>query len=230
MPVRRHGHVGGGTTAEVGSLSEAGYTERTPYDDLLRRLLGEQRWALYASDKARIAAAAAITDADRAGIYDMDKLLTRAVTRRPWEDDRASPARSIARLLRYRVRSEAAGKHPGILRQPPAPAPSRAVISRTDRGDSPAPPPDPVAPEPPRPPEPMPMIPYDGTLRRLLGEDRWRQYKAADLPADVADLVSNASAPAGHGPAGQHAPPEAASDAPPPFRRNGRPPEGREGR
>ncbi|MBO0816547.1 MAG: hypothetical protein J2P30_15565, partial [Actinobacteria bacterium] len=58
------------------------------------------------------------------------------------------------------------------------------------------------------------------------------ETRPADLPADVAGLVGNASAPAGHGPSAgdQHAQPDAAHETPPPFRRNGRPPEGRDSR
>ena len=69
---------GPGIAADAAGLREAGYSEATPYDDLLRQLLGEQRWAAYAADPARIAAAAAITDADRAG-YDMPAFLTKVI-------------------------------------------------------------------------------------------------------------------------------------------------------
>ncbi|MBO0802845.1 MAG: hypothetical protein J2P25_07190, partial [Nocardiopsaceae bacterium] len=197
-------------SAEIARLRKAGYTEATPYDDLLRDLLGEQRWAKYTRDEARIAAAAVITDAGRAGIYNMEWLLTRAVIRRPWEDDPASPARSVAEILHYRVKTEAAGRHPSIMRQPPTPGQSNADSARTDRGDSPAPPPPPgqhqaqearppvPGPRPAQqagqPKEPMPVTPYDATLRRLLGEDRWRQYADDPRRRDVAALLAKAAA------------------------------------
>lgn len=298
------GRAGGSTgmAAEITRLRRAGYTEKTPYDDLLRDLLGEQRWAWYAQDKARIAAAAAITDADRAGIYDMEKLLTRAVKRRPWEDDPTNPARSVAEILHYRVKTEVARSDPSVLKQPPIPAQSRSRTdsSRTDRAGSPARLPAQDAAKPLRadePPEPMPVTPYDARLRQLLGEERWHWYagdqrrrtvakliqqataegrdvnalltkavtmrgfekdptsptrrpaavlsyrieqllaqppedaEPADLPSGVAGAVSNAAAPVGTGPKTVQQPrPGTAQDAPPPFRRNGRPPDGRDGR
>jgi hypothetical protein len=195
------GGTGSGTSAamnaKIAELRAKGYTGQTPYDDLIRDLFGEQRWARYETDKARIAAAAAITDADRVGIYDMKKLLTRAVNRRPWEDDPHSPARSVAEILHYRVTTEATEKHPDVLKQPrqPTPTKSKAYPSRTDNGDSPSPTP---APEPARQqpewqsPEPEPITPWDNKLRRLLGEDRWHQYAADPRRRDVASLIVGA--------------------------------------
>jgi hypothetical protein len=72
---------GPGMAADAAGLRKAGYSEATPYDDLLRDLLGEQRWAAYAADPARIAAAAALTDAGRAG-YDMPALLGKVIGQR----------------------------------------------------------------------------------------------------------------------------------------------------
>ena len=54
-------------SADVQALKRAGYTETTPFDDCLRRELGEQRWAWYVADPARIVCAAQITDAAAAG-------------------------------------------------------------------------------------------------------------------------------------------------------------------
>lgn len=185
--------AGGQTAAEVSRLRAAGYTEHTPYDDLLRDLLGEQRWASYARDEARLAAAAAITDADRAGIYDMDKLLSRAVNRRAWEDDPTSPARSVAEILHYRVKTEAAGKHASIMAGTAVPDRPRADSSRTDRRSTPAPT---FRREtvPAQPPDPEPVTPFDGKLRSLLGEERWQQYATDPRRRDVATLLTEAAA------------------------------------
>jgi hypothetical protein len=173
--------------AEIKGLRKAGYTETTRYDDLLHDLLGEQRWAKYTADEARIAAAAVITDAGRAGIYDMKKLLTRAVNRRAWEDDPHSPAKSVAEILHYRVKSEVEGRHPSVMSAPSVAAPqSKADFSRTPRGNSPEQ--RPATPEA-KPTTPMDAeierlrkagyteaTPHDDLLRDLLGEQRWAKY------------------------------------------------------
>jgi hypothetical protein len=197
------GGVGADLAAEIIKLRKAGYAEHTPYDDVLRRLLGEQRWARYGGDEARIAAAASITDADRAGIYDMEKLLTRAVKRRAWEEDPRNPARSVAQILHYRVKTEAAARHPSVMNEFPAvpqstaEPESKADSSRTLRGDSPAQHPAPEArtraqQEQPR--EPVPVTPYDGKLRNLLGEARWQRYADDPRRKDVAALLTKAAA------------------------------------
>jgi hypothetical protein len=86
-----------GTTSDlarqIDALRAAGYTKTTPHDDHLRQVFGEQRWAKYAADPARIVAAAAITDAANAG-HDVPALLTKVVYQRAWEDDQISKARS----------------------------------------------------------------------------------------------------------------------------------------
>lgn len=176
------------TAAEIQKLRKAGYTETTRYDNLLHDLLGEQRWAKYTADEARIAAAAVITDADRAGIYDMKKLLPRAVNRRAWEDDPHSPAKSIAEILHYRVKSEVEGRHPSVMSAPSVAAPqrSKADFSRTPGGNSPE--------QRSATPEAKPTTamdaeierlrkagyteatPHDDLLRDLLGEERWIKY------------------------------------------------------
>jgi hypothetical protein len=106
----------------VAALKAAGYTETTPYDAQLRKLLGEARWVSYAADPGRIKAAAAITDAARAGC-DMPALLARTIGRRAWENDPTSPSRSVAHALAYRIARELSVH--AQRRTPPArPAPS----------------------------------------------------------------------------------------------------------
>jgi hypothetical protein len=119
---------------DIAGLRAAGYSEQTRHDALLRQLLGEQRWAAYAADPARIAAAAAITDADRAG-YDMPALLTKVIHQRRWENDARSPSQSTARVLYYRVTREMASTLPGN-----APARARPPSPRTDPAAQQSPP------------------------------------------------------------------------------------------
>ena len=88
--------------ADVKALRAAGYTETTAFDGILRQELGEQRWAWYVADPARLVCTAAITDAARAG-HDVAALLGKVCRRRAWEDDQQSPARSIARVRYYRI-------------------------------------------------------------------------------------------------------------------------------
>lgn len=191
--------TGGGRSsamnAEIARLRRAGYTEHTPHDDLLRRLLGEQRWAWYETDKARIAAAAAITDAERTGLYDMEKLLTRAVNRRAWEQDPVSPAQSVAQILHYRVNAEVKEKHRTVMKQQLQQPQAQSPL--TDRAFSPAPAPAPVKAKErqARPqPQPMPVTPYDDKLRSLLGEQRWAWYEGDPRRRDVAALLTKAAA------------------------------------
>lgn len=181
------------TDREVSRLRAAGYSENTPYDDLLRNLLGEQRWASYARDDARLAAAAAITDADRAGIYDMEMLLTKAVHRRAWETDPTSPARSVAEILHYRVTTEAERRHESVMVGSSPSSRSRSGPYRTDlRSTSSQPSPGkPVQAQP----QPLKFVtPYDGKLRDLLGEERWQQYAADPKREAVATLLTQAAA------------------------------------
>jgi hypothetical protein len=171
-----------GQAADVKALKAAGYQEQTPYDDHLRSELGEQRWAWYAADPARIVCAALITDGDKAG-HDMTALLTRAVTRRPWEDDQISPSESIARVLSYRIKAELA--RPASRRsQPAASAQAEGYNGRTAGG---------ARPSTTRPAEPIPVTPYDARLRELLGQQRWDRYATDKRRSDVTDLLTKAA-------------------------------------
>jgi hypothetical protein len=195
----RDGGTSAATDAEIARLRKAGYSEHTPYDDLLRELLGEKRWAWYAQDKARIAAAAAVTDTDRSGIYDMKQLLTRAVSRRAWEDDSVSPAASIAQILHYRVTTETEAKHPSVMRGTRGVPQSQSDSRRTPRGDSAEQHPAPAGreteqaegqrPSPRKAPSALDLeiarlreagytehTPYDDVIRKLFGEERWSRY------------------------------------------------------
>ena len=69
---------------------------KTPWDDQLRELLGEQRWKQYAGDERRRDVAASLTQAAADG-HDIGALLTRAVNCREWEDDTRSPSRNRQR-------------------------------------------------------------------------------------------------------------------------------------
>jgi hypothetical protein len=166
---------GPGLAADIAGLRAVGYSEQTRHDDLLRQLLGDQRWAAYAADPARIAAAAAITDGDRAG-YDMPSLLTRVVHQRRWETDARSPSQSVARVLYYRVTREMARTLPEA-----ATASSRhPATTRTGRiaaGQWPS---------------PALLLQHEGKLRELLGEHRWQQYTADPRQHDVAELITRA--------------------------------------
>jgi hypothetical protein len=172
----------GGTTADADALRAAGYTETTPYDACLRELLGEERWAKYEADPGRIKAAAAITDAARAG-YDVPRLLKRAVNRRRWEDDPRSPSQSVADVLTWRIaRTLADPRERRTLLSRPQPEFSSDL--RTTDGAS-AGMSSPAVPEP--------VTPFDATLRNLLGEDRWRQYAEDPSRAQVARLITKAA-------------------------------------
>lgn len=180
---------GPGMAADAAGLRAAGYSEATQYDDPLRQLLGEQRWAAYATDPARLAAAAAITDAGRAG-YDMPALLTKVVHRRRWEDDDRSPSKSVAQVLYYRVTREMASTPPtGSGTSGP-----RGSASRTAARDVSNP--RPSAREIPHRPladlDPVLLAQSEGKLRKLLGEQRWQQYTGDPRRRDVAELISRA--------------------------------------
>jgi hypothetical protein len=94
-----------GESAGVKALKAAGYQEQTPFDEQLRRALGEQSWAMYVADKPRVLCAALITDGDKAG-HDMTALLSKAASWPAWEDGARSPARSIALVLAFRIKNE----------------------------------------------------------------------------------------------------------------------------
>jgi hypothetical protein len=178
--------TGPGTTADAAGLREAGYSEATPYDDLLRQLLGEQRWAAYAADPARIAAAAAITDADRAG-YDMPAFLAAVIRQRRWENDDRNPSQSVARVLYHRVTRE-------MARTASATPGPRGTASRTAAPDdsvlrSPA---RKIPRKPPADLDPVLLTQSEGKLRTLLGERRWQQYAGDPRRRDVAELIAGA--------------------------------------
>jgi hypothetical protein len=169
-------------TKQIDTLRAAGYTETTPYDDHLRRLFGEQRWASYAADPARIVAAAAITDAASAG-HDIPALLTTVVHQRAWEDDQISSARSIAGVLAYRIEKQPARRTP-----PSAPTRPGNDFSVTTNSDVPR------SPTPTPPEEPARTTPFDDRLRGLLGETRWQQYADDPRRGAVAELITQAAA------------------------------------
>jgi hypothetical protein len=169
-----------GGPADVKALRAAGYTETTAFDGILRQELGEQRWAWYVTDPARLVCAAAITDAARAG-HDVPALLGKVCRRRAWEDDQQSPARSVARVLYYRITQET------TRRAAPAARHQRDLYAgKTNSGDTPA----------SRPPAraPMPETPWDDLLKNLLGEQRWGQYATDERRRDVAARLTEAAA------------------------------------
>jgi hypothetical protein len=170
------GQAPGGDAPDVKALRAAGYREQTPYDEHLRRALGEQRWAKYVADPARVVCAALITDGAAAG-HDMPALLAKAADIRAWEDDARSPARSIARVLAHRIKRE-------LDRQPSIKSTNAGI--RTNSG------------APARPvPVPMPSTPWDDQLRDRLGDHRWQQYAGDERRRDIAALLTRAHA-AGH--------------------------------
>jgi hypothetical protein len=168
---------GKGGAADVKALKAAGYKAETPFDDHLRRELGEHRWARYVADPARIVCAAQITDAARAG-RDVPAMLTRVCEQRAWENDARSPAQSVARVLSYRIKRELS-----------RPANRQKTTSiRTDGGTTPP------APSPAASPRPVPRTPWDDRLRALLGERRWDQYATDERRRDVATQLTEAAA------------------------------------
>jgi hypothetical protein len=155
-----------GQAPDVKVLKAAGYREDTPYDEHLRRELGEQRWAKYVADPARVVCAALITDGAAQG-HDMRTLLTKAADIRGWEEDPRSPARSIARVLAYRIGHEfsKAGN----------------VITGAGTTASYAAP-------------PAIVTPWDEHLRGQLGEERWRHYAGDQRRRDVAEPLARTRA------------------------------------
>jgi hypothetical protein len=150
-------------------------------------LFGERRWAMYISDPARIVGAAAMTDADRAG-HDMHALLRTVFVERHWEDDRDDPARSIARILAYRIAKELTGGPASRRSRGFSPVPSKqgSFITTKQTADQQ---PDQVPDE-----QPLRTTPYDATLRDLLGESRWREYAGDRRRNDVAEMILQAQA------------------------------------
>ncbi|MBV9450722.1 MAG: hypothetical protein JO345_33010 [Streptosporangiaceae bacterium] len=173
-------------TADIQVFKAARYTEQTSFDDHLRHELGEQRWAKYAADPARIVCAALITDGAKAG-YDMRALLSKVTDQRRWEDDDRSPAQSIARVLAHRITKEL--DKPTFRRSPLLHLPRQAPnFERTNGGASPS---------TTTPTEPVPATPWDDRLRDLLGDQRWGQYATDNRRRDVAEQLTWAAA-AGH--------------------------------
>jgi len=115
----------------------------TPWDDLLKNLLGEQRWGQYATDERRRDVAARLTEA-AVGHHDVAALLTTAVNRRQWEDDPTSPSHRVGGVLHYRINGLIAsgefqtGSQNGQLPSSVAQAVSRAAAPAHD-GPHPAP-------------------------------------------------------------------------------------------
>jgi len=191
---------GPGMAGDVAGLRAAGYSEQTRHDELLRHLLGQQRWAAYEADPARMVAAAAITDGDRAG-YDMPALLAKVVHQRRWETDARSPSQSVARVLYYRVTREMAS----MLNTTTGTATRQGSAAGAGRGDAtasrpvargvprqPATSQAHVRPAVPVMPQPAPSAPYEEKLHDLLGEHRWKQYVADPRRRDVAELIFDA--------------------------------------
>lgn len=179
------GGTGGG--GDIAALKAAGYTEETPWDGYLRELFGERRWAMYVADSSRIVGAAAMTDADRAG-HDMHALLRTVFIERRWEDDPRDAARSIARILAYRITKEisagpASRRGPGF---PPASSKPGSFITTQQTAHS--------QPARVREDKPLRTTPYDGKLRELLGESRWREYASDSRRNDVAEMIIQAQA------------------------------------
>jgi hypothetical protein len=166
---------------EAARLAAAGYTRETRHDGHLRDLLGEQRWAWYADDPARIICAAMITDGERAG-HDMSRLLTTAVRERPWENDPVDASRSVARVLAFRINRQLQN---GKFQRPASPG----ATHYTSQADA-----DPLASAAASSPatDAQARTPYDGRLRELLGDERWRKYARDTGRAQVAQLILQA--------------------------------------
>jgi hypothetical protein len=132
----------------------------------------------------------------------MNALLTRAVTRRPWDDDTISPSESVARVLSYRIKSELA--RPTHRRgDPAASAQAEALNSRTTRGarsrnaapaQVPASRQQSSSQQAPPAAEPVPVTPYDARLRDLLGQERWDQFATSSRRRDVSEQLTTAAA------------------------------------
>jgi hypothetical protein len=122
------------------------------------------------------AANSASTDGTAAG-RDICALLTKAADVRDWEDDARSPARSIARVLSYRIKRELGSPAP---RRTAADTPARQLADPgiiTNAGS------------PARPlPVPMPVTRGDDHLRHQLGDRRWKEHAADERRRDVAAM------------------------------------------
>jgi hypothetical protein len=190
-----------GDAADVKALKAAGYREQTPFDDHLRREIGEHRWAMYVADPARVVCAALITDGDKAG-YDMTALLRKVAIQRAWEDDARSPAKSIARVLAFRIKREL--DRPTYRRSEPAASAqadnhvvrtsSRASTKTIAPAGAGASRPQTRGPQKPSATEPMPVTPYDARIRDLLGQQRWEQFATDKRRRDVAGQLTAAAA------------------------------------
>jgi hypothetical protein len=107
----------------------------------------------------------------------MPVLLTKAADIRAWEEDAHSPARSIARVLAYRIKREL---------DRPSPFKSAHAGIRTNGAASTRPV-----------PVPIPSTPWDDHLRNQLGDHRWQLYAGDGRRGDIASLLNKAHA-AGH--------------------------------
>jgi hypothetical protein len=170
-----------GEPADVKALKSAGYKEHTEFDAHLRQELGEPRWAMYVADPARVVCAALITDGDKAG-HDMIALLRKAAIQRAWENDARSPAKSIARVLAFRIKNEI--DKDTFRRSAPAASPMADThLIRTGSGASPST--TTLA---------HPATPYDTRLLELLGQQRWDQFATDNRRRDVAGQLTTAAA------------------------------------
>ncbi len=190
-------------SAMAAQLEAAGYTRETAHDGHLRALLGEERWSKYADDPGRIVCAAMITDGERAG-HDMPALLGKVVRQRGWENDPIDSARSIARVLAYRVEQQL--RDGTFLRQQRSPGQrgqaaadgmaGQQKVTRPrvpSRQDRHVPVSGARAAYGARPAEAPPRTPYDDRLRELLGEQRWEKYASDPRRRDVAGLIGQAA-------------------------------------
>jgi hypothetical protein len=143
--------------------------------------------------------AALITDGDKAG-HDMTALLTKVAIQRAREDDAHSPAKSIARVLAFRVgkelashafrrsqRAESQLADSSFIRTNGGASPSTTTPARPGGGPGRQPP-------KPRSAEPMPVTPYDDRIRELLGQRRWEQFAADKRRRDVVGHLTAAAA------------------------------------
>lgn len=118
--------------------TSAGTQARTPYDDRLRELLGDERWQKYARDPGRADVAGLIFQAEQQG-RDVNAMLARVVSERAFEDDPRSPARRIAPILRHRIQAALASSESS---QPETAAGSETITASHEPGSGPALPPD----------------------------------------------------------------------------------------
>ncbi len=94
-------------------------------------------------------------------------------------NDARSPAKSIARVLSYRINQE--------LNRPARSAPPFSQENPYRQNGSGAPAAKPAA-------QPVPATPWDGHLRSLLGARRWDQYATSGRRRDIARLLTAAHA------------------------------------